>query len=191
MRLFYAVKLPPQVAGELAQAQSALKGNWRKVAPEQFHVTLAYLPNAREEQLPGLRAVGVAAAREVSAFEVRVRGSGYFPAAGSPRVWFAKVEAPELEPLAATLAGRLKLPDDQAFKPHVTLARKKGPAPRVPPVVWNLSWQVREVLLIRSTLRPSGPIYETLSTFRLGGGRTPDSEPIRSNPPFPAPGGNP
>ena len=191
MRLFYALKLPPQVAEELAAAQTALKGNWRKVTSEHFHVTLAYLPNVREERLPELRAAGVAAAHTVPPFTVKLRGSGYFPAVGSPRVWFAKVEAPELEQLAAALSGRLKLPADQAFKPHVTLARKKGPAPRVPPVVWNLSWPAGNLLLIKSALRSSGPIYETLSTFRLGQGQghSPHPESATSSPT--APGGTP
>ncbi|AFZ68166.1 RNA 2',3'-cyclic phosphodiesterase [Deinococcus peraridilitoris] len=171
MRLFYAVKVPDRVAGELAPVQQELRGSWRAVRPDQFHITLAYLPDVPQEALDHLREVGREAAREVSAFSLRVRGSGYFPNEGSPRVWFVKVEAPQLDDLAQQVRSRLKVPfDDKPFKAHITLARKKGPAPRVAPRQWDdLAWDVADFSLVHSTLTKAGPIYEAVRTFKLTG----------------------
>ena len=176
MRLFYAVKVPQEIADELAPAQKELRGNWRAVRPDQFHITLAYIANAPESALDHLRTVGREAARDTAPFTLRIRGTGYFPNEGSPRVWFAKVDAPELEELAGKIRSQLQVEfDDKPFKPHITLARKKGPAPRVSPKLWDLSWDAGAFTLIHSTLRKTGPIYDTVSTFKFA--RQPEEAP--------------
>ena len=102
---------------------------------------------------------------------MRLRGTGYFPNEGSPRVWFVKVEAEGLNELAAPLrAGVQELglaTDDQAFKAHITLARKKGPAPRVPPITFELGWTANGGSLRARILRKTGPHLRNASTFRF------------------------
>nr|WP_229838916.1 RNA 2',3'-cyclic phosphodiesterase [Deinococcus piscis] len=174
MRLFYALKVPDTVAAELAQAQAKLRGNWRRVEPSQLHITLAYLPGVPADRLDDLKRLGVQATRAVGPLDIQLRGTGYFPNEGSPRVWFVKAEAAGLDPLAEALrAGVAELgleTDDKAFKAHVTLARKKGPAPRLPPLVFeDAGWTAGHVSLVRSVLRKTGPIYQTLSRFELRG----------------------
>ncbi|MFC5848337.1 RNA 2',3'-cyclic phosphodiesterase [Deinococcus petrolearius] len=175
LRLFYALKVPTGVAAPLAEAQRQLKGNWRSVRADQMHVTLAYLPAVPPARLGDLGALGLRLMGERSPMDVRLRGTGYFPNEGSPRVWFVKVEADGLDELAAELrAGIQELgleTDDLNFKAHITLARKKGPAPRVPPLTFDLGWQASGAALMRSILRKTGPIYETESTFRFQGRR--------------------
>ncbi|WP_027481847.1 RNA 2',3'-cyclic phosphodiesterase [Deinococcus pimensis] len=179
MRLFYAVRVPPEVAARLSEAQRDLRGNWRRVAPDQLHVTLAYLPNVHERDLDALRALGRDVARVVPPFTARLRGTGYFPNEGSPRVWFVKVDAPELDLLAQGLRDGLTARgtafDDKPFKAHVTLARKKGPAPRVAPRTFDLEWEARNVQLVRSVLHKTGPEYDTVGTYRLAGPRQADN----------------
>lgn len=178
LRLFYALKVPDAVAAELAQAQSKLRGNWRRVEPSQLHITLAYLPQVPSERLTDLKRLGVQAAANIPPLDLTLRGTGYFPNEGSPRVWFVKAEAQELEALAESLrAGITALglaTDDKAFKAHVTLARKKGPAPRLPPLLFeDTGWQAGHVSLVKSVLHKSGPAYQTLSRFELRGQRLP------------------
>lgn len=174
LRLFYALKVPDEVAQELAQAQTKLRGNWRRVAPEQLHITLAYLPDVAPERLNDLKRLGVQVAQDLPPLDISLRGTGYFPNEGSPRVWFVKAEAPELDGLAQGLrAGLDELgveTDDKGFKAHVTLARKKGPAPRLPPLTFtDTGWTAGHVSLVKSVLRKTGPIYQTLSRFELRG----------------------
>lgn len=177
LRLFYALKVPSNVAGPLAEVQRRLKGNWRSVRADQLHVTLAYLPAVPPGRVGDLKALGLRLMGERSPMDVRLRGTGYFPNEGSPRVWFVKVGADGLDELAAELrAGIQELgleTDDLNFKAHITLARKKGPAPRVPPLTFDLGWQASGAALMRSILRKTGPIYETESTFRFQGARPP------------------
>lgn len=168
MRLFYAVPVPTELTRELAQAQRALKGNWRSVRADQMHITLAFLPDVQPADLEHLREVGREAARDFPAFTARLRGTGYFPNEGSPRVWFVKVDAPEIDELAQRVRSALRVPqDDKPFKAHVTLARKKGPAPRVAPLVYDLAWEVKGFTLMKSTLHKTGPEYEVTSRFKL------------------------
>lgn len=174
MRLFFAVTVPTEVATVLAASQRELRGNWRPVRPDQLHVTLAYLPTVAEKDVPHLRDVGREIARNLAPFTVRLRGTGYFPNEGSPRVWFVKTDAPELDELAASLRARLLVPfDDKPFKAHVTLARKKGPAPRLSPKVFDLAWDARRLVLFQSVLHKSGPQYDTVSHFNFSAAPTP------------------
>lgn len=173
LRLFFAFKVPGDVATPLAESQRHLRGNWRAVRADQLHITLAYLPAVPPDRVADLKRLGTRLTENLPPMQVRLRGTGYFPNEGSPRVWFVKAEAEGLNELAAELRMGLKelgiATDDLPFKAHVTLARKKGPAPRVPPLLFDLGWQAGNMALIRSTLRKTGPIYDTVSTFRLRG----------------------
>ncbi|MDL2345183.1 RNA 2',3'-cyclic phosphodiesterase [Deinococcus sp. MIMF12] len=172
-RLFFALKVPGDVATPLAGSQRQLRGNWRAVRADQLHITLAYLPAVPPDRVADLKRLGARLTEQLSPMHIRLRGTGYFPNEGSPRVWFVKAEAEGLNELAAELRVGLRelgiATDDLPFKAHVTLARKKGPAPRVPPLLFDLGWQAGNLALIRSTLRKTGPIYDTVSTFRLRG----------------------
>ncbi|GAA5533459.1 RNA 2',3'-cyclic phosphodiesterase [Deinococcus aluminii] len=186
LRLFYALKVPGDAAAPLAEAQRQLRGNWRPVRADQFHITLAYLPAVPPEKVDDLKRLGAALTKDLPPMQIQLRGTGYFPNEGSPRVWFVKVEAEGLTELATGLrdgvhALGLKT-DDLPFKAHVTLARKKGPAPRIPPLTFDLGWQAGHAALIRSTLRKTGPIYDTVSTFRFRGTASERNAPLTTHP---------
>ena len=192
LRLFYALRVPSEVASELAEAQRTLKGNWRAVNPGQMHVTLAYLPSVPPARLDDLKRLGTRLMQDLPPMQVRLRGTGYFPNEGSPRVWFVKVEAEGLAELAASLRegiAELGLESEQLpFKAHITLARKKGPAPRVPPRMFDhLGWTASGGTLYRSILRKTGPIYEVESTFRFRGNPPPQADETASLHPTPTP----
>ncbi len=169
MRLFFAVFPPRSVQRELAAAQVALRGNWKPVREEQIHLTLGFLGETPESELARVRRAGRDAGRASGPFVARVRGTGFFPNEGRPRVWFARAEGDGFEPLALALRETLPefLADERAFKAHLTLARRKGPAPRVAPVVFDLEFPVEAFVLVESRLTPKGPTYTVLDTFSL------------------------
>jgi RNA 2',3'-cyclic 3'-phosphodiesterase len=174
LRLFFGLQLPEAVAAELVAAQSKLTSNWRRVEAGQLHVTLAYVPGVPEGQVPELRELGQRLAAESGPLSLRLRGTGYHPNVGSPRVWFVKVEGEGLQGLAARFAAELEtlgFPAEAKFQPHVTLARKKGAAPRLPPLQFTGSWDAGQVHLIHTFLPrdKTGPIYDTVSRFTLSG----------------------
>ncbi|MFK7603699.1 RNA 2',3'-cyclic phosphodiesterase [Deinococcus sp. SM5_A1] len=186
-RFFYALKVPASITGPLSEAQRKLKGNWRTTGREQMHVTLCYLPSAPLDRLAELKALGTRLTEDLGPMDVKLRGTGYFPNEGSPRVWFVKVEAEGLDELAAALrAGVQELgieTEDMGFKAHITLARRKGPAPRVPPMNFELGWKAGGATLQRSHLQKTGPIYEQVSTFRFQAESQPATLPSETAPP--------
>ena len=174
LRLFFGLALPEAVIGDLARAQSKLSSNWRRVEGNQLHVTLAYLPGVPEGRVAALRELGTRLAAEAGPMTLRLRGTGYHPNVGTPRVWFVKVEGEGLAELAARLSAELAalgFPTEGKFQPHVTLARKKGPAPRLPPLSFAQEWQAAQLHLIHTFLPrdKTGPVYDTVSRFALTG----------------------
>ena len=169
-RLFYALRVPAEITAPLAEAQGKLRGNWRAVRPDQMHVTLSYLPAVPPERVEDLKRLGTRLTQDLPPLHVNLRGTGYFPNEGSPRVWFVKVEAEGLDELAAALRAGVQAlgieTEELSFKAHITLARKKGPAPRLPPLLFDLGWTAGGATLQRSHLQKTGPVYEQVGTFR-------------------------
>ena len=126
-------------------------GAWKKGAADQLGITARKVAQA----VPG--------------FTAKLRGTGFFPNEGSPRVWFVKAEGEHFELLASSLAADLAKANTEieAFKPHITLARKKGSSPRPPPVVLDLEFAVTKFALVKSTLTAAGPGYQILEEFLL------------------------
>lgn len=175
MRLFYAVFVPENVREVLARAQERVRSyrGWKVTQPEGLHVTLMFLGEVDQARLPELRAVGEAVAAGVPAFTARVGGTGFFPEQGSPRVWFAKAEGAGFAGLALGLRRALpELAEAPSPKAHITLARRKGPAPRPGPLVFDVEFGVYEVSLVRSELSSSGSRYQILERFPLAQSRS-------------------
>jgi len=187
LRLFFGLALPEAVSTELTAAQAKLSSKGRRVEAGQLHVTLAYVPGVPESKVAQLQALGERLAREAAPLSLRLRGTGYHPNVGTPRVWFVKVEGEGLSELAARFAVELEalgFPAEGKFQPHVTLARKKGPAPRLPPLNFTQEWQAGQIHLIHTFLPrdKTGPVYDTVSRFKLTG-----SAPLRAAEPSDAP----
>ncbi|GIW25321.1 RNA 2',3'-cyclic phosphodiesterase [Meiothermus sp.] len=170
MRLFYAIFPPRQIQEALAEVQARVRGfkGWKLSPPHQLHLTLLFLGEQPQARLPEFRRVGQAVAAGVPAFEIELGGTGYFPPTGSPRVWFVKASGAGLEPLSQGFQQALSDIPAKAFSPHLTLARKKGPAPRIGPVVLQLKFEAKAVCLVESKLERSGSQYRVLQEFPLG-----------------------
>ncbi len=167
-RLFFAVFVPNDLRPALEAAQKKLVGKWWKpVHRDQFHVTLLFLGAVKDDQLEAVRRAGRELAFNTSPFTAKIRGTGFFPNEGNPRVWFAKLEAEQLETMHATLNQALQIAAKEKFHAHVTLARKKGSSPRPPPIVFDQAFPVTQFSLVKSTLSKAGPHYQILETFAL------------------------
>jgi RNA 2',3'-cyclic 3'-phosphodiesterase len=167
--LFFAAFVPQGLCAPLEAAQKRAHNGWKIIPSHQFHVTLAFLGEAKDMPLKPLLEIGRDAAKQCAPFKAMLRGTGFFPAQTNPRVWFVRAEAPELLNLASSLHRALALEFDQ-FKPHVTLARKKDKAARPPTTTFDLEWTIDEFALVRSTLAQAGSKYNVLERFKLGSG---------------------
>lgn len=167
IRAFLAIVPPAESLTPLAEVVSELRRAYPSlgwVAPERWHVTLAFLGQVSEGQASRLALAG-------DAVDLRVEGGGMFP-----RVVWAGV-AGDLSALARearTAARRVGISlERRPFRAHLTLARVRRPFSDGAAVVDALRdvsgppWTATEVVLFRSHLGPR-PVYEPLRTWRLG-----------------------
>lgn len=187
-RLFVAVLLPAPVRealGNLIERGKSKGTDVRWTRKENLHITLKFLGDVKRRDIPAVNEALREAASRVGGFGAAIRGLGAFPSAGRPRVLWAGIDqgAGELQALAAEVEACLQplgFPSEGSFSGHVTLGRLRQPGPSP----WFREWCAQERMeplpvrvdgfwLMKSTLTPSGPEYEPLAEFRLGGAAAP------------------
>src|SRR3990172_1879009 len=113
LRTFICVELQGLVHAQLANLQGTLKTigadvSW--VKPSNIHLTLKFLGDVPEQNIPAICSAVEKAAIEVAPFELQVRGTGCFPSAKNPRViWVG------LNPLPCELRQLQELIDGELF----------------------------------------------------------------------------
>lgn len=187
MRLFAALTPPAEAIEHLDVFMEVRReaASFRWVAPEGWHLTLAFMGAAdpwRVEELE--ERLGRAAGRRTR-FEAGFAGGGAFPNVGRAKVLWAGLDLTadartELDRLAtgaraaATKSG-IEV-DGQRFRPHLTLARTGQPAEvsnwvRLLDGYRGPTWTVDTLSLVESHLGegPRGrPRYEVLGEYPLG-----------------------
>ena len=182
IRAFVAIPLPNEILRELEAAQAGLPAG-RPVAPENFHITVAFLGEHPEPLIEDVHyALDTIRA---PAFELTLDGLGLF-GGDRPRSLHAEVKAEPMlghlreKVLQAARSAGLRM-DRARYSPHVTLARfNKGLTPEDAEKMRTFTvrrmafragpFQVEEFVLYRSTLGKNGPIYEELAAYPLNGG---------------------
>lgn len=135
MRLFVAIDIPAAVRAALDSFQRLLKPtaklSWSPV--ENLHITTKFIGEWPEERLDEMKRVLLSMPAN-GPFDIRVKGTGWFPNARRPRVFWAGVEGGEpLRMLAretAQTVAALGVPaEDREYSPHLTLARIRETVP--------------------------------------------------------------
>lgn len=165
-RIFVGVWPPPEVLAVLSSLDRPALDAVRWTAPEQWHVTVAFLGHVALSQIDDVGAALVAAtARAAAPPEARLG-----PSTRRLGRFVLCVPVHGLDELAVSVRSALGalLPDaglDRPFDGHLTLARSRGhralPATLAGAPV-EARWRVREVDLVRSELDPSGARYRRL-----------------------------
>jgi 2'-5' RNA ligase len=152
------------------------------VEPANLHLTLKFLGHVHASRVPAV--VQALTAVEASRpFPVRLVGLGAFPRPRGARVLWVGVEegAGELADLARVVEDVLEplgFPrEGRPFSPHLTIGRLRTPAYHVElevaldrkSRVEVGSQHVHSVELMESSLRPEGPVYTVVRSYRLGG----------------------
>jgi 2'-5' RNA ligase len=189
IRSFIAIEVPQDTADAIREAQQRLRladGGWKWVNPESFHITLKFLGAVAAERLRSLSRTAAESLSGVPAFGVALRGVGAFPNAHRARVVWVGVGdgAPELAALASKVEDACAAHgferEKRPFHAHLTLGRARRPGTSsaladamssLGAVEFGEAWVAR-VLLMKSELSRSGPIYTVLSQIPLTGGDT-------------------
>ncbi|UCH33317.1 MAG: RNA 2',3'-cyclic phosphodiesterase [Armatimonadota bacterium] len=193
MRAFVAVNLDGNLRQAIGEAQGSLRrtgGDVKWVRPDNMHLTLKFLGWVDDARLaPIVEAVRPAVEAEAP-FRLRIEGTGGFPSATAPRVIWVGVKegAEELARLAERVEAALEPlgfdREARGFSPHVTVGRcrsaggRDGLAAEIRAMRERPfgEMEVRRVELMRSDLRPTGPIYTSQHAFDLAGAPTEQGE---------------
>jgi 2'-5' RNA ligase len=182
-RCFCAVDLGDGERAVLLEQTAPLRATGAEVRftrETQIHVTLKFLGDTDPELLPRLRSA--LSSVRIEPFEWSVRGLGFFPPRGRPRVLWAGIEdGGRLAALARRVEDAV-VPlgfarERRPFRSHLTLARVRGPRglreleQRVAALGGSVSVALAPALafvLYRSHLEPAGSRYERLGEFAFG-----------------------
>ncbi len=184
MRLFVAITPPPTALGELEAAVALVRDQWpglRWTGYPDWHVTLAFLGEIGEPAVSRLAPRLERAAARHHPLRLALAGAGAFPSAARARVLWCGLsgDRAELAGLAASVAAAARAgagpaAAEQAFRPHLTLARGRAPADARPLVralsgYEGPSWIADRLHLIHSRLGQH-PRYGTVGSWAIGGG---------------------
>ncbi len=192
MRLFVALPIPEEVREhlkgvitKLVQAKQAALADVRWVRPANLHMTLKFLGEVSEADIPGIEAAlrGISSSGPMTTRAERI--------VVEPRQGAAHLIATDItgdavalrrlqEGVAQTMEALCFAPEPRGFWPHITLGRSQkgvsfGPREPTDSVLTALSgaqWPGREGTvnhfdLMSSKPSAEGPVYETLKTFAL------------------------
>jgi RNA 2',3'-cyclic 3'-phosphodiesterase len=185
MRLFLAIEVPAEwreAARATTDAIAAASGvGLRRVDPAHMHLTLRFLGEVAEERLPLLHGALARRAPPVD-FELSLGAAGTFgPPARTSVVWLGLGgDRQALHALVVRIEAAVNeaglAPSEEAFTPHLTLARvgrasspvgRRAIAEAVRAVAAPapLSFRAHEVVLVRSHLGGGPPRYEVIGRF--------------------------
>jgi 2'-5' RNA ligase len=175
LRLFVAAYPPPDVARALVDHVAAMPLRSFRVSPaEQVHLTLQFIGDTDLREVDAVQESVQRAASGLPPASVAVSTLISLPERGR-----ARLVAAELTPhptllelhrrLALRLATNARERSSDRFLPHMTLGRYAGGSgERVQASLPRpLSFEVCEVALVKSVLRPQGAEHAPLATFQL------------------------
>ncbi len=179
MRLFVALWPSPDAVAELLAAVREVQEKdpgLRWTAPEQWHLTLAFLGEVPDDRRSELEDRLERAARRHPPLALRFAGGGRF----GDRILFTRVDG-DSEPLTrlaqsvAAAARRSRIPvDDRPYRPHLTLARSRGGVD-LRPLAADLGsfagalWTATHVDLVESRLGSGPAAYASVASWPLAG----------------------
>lgn len=174
MRLFIAIDLPGDVKDALADVVRPPLADLKWTAADQLHVTLKFLGEVPDPQVPAVLAALKAIPRP-GALALETAGLVMFPPRGPIRIVAADIADPS-GGLAKLVAGLEEacaalgfVREKRPFHAHVTLARARQPVrrDRVMVTIPERQFTVDEFVLMQSTLSPQGSRYAVVARFPI------------------------
>lgn len=182
-----AIELSEEVRACLVEVQRSLRA-WSKtvkcVAPKQLHMTVKFLGDVSDGDVPAVAGAVEEAAAGGAEFEMTLSAAGCFPPKGPVRiVWVGALEATGamgrlvertengLEPLGFQR-------EERPFSPHLTIGRVRDDASGgkirqavESTVVKTVTQRVSSLSLMSSELSPQGPKYAVVARAALRMGK--------------------
>lgn len=169
-RLFFALWPSDALRAQLAASCREIveHGHGRRIPPQNFHITLAFLGSVAAAQVPAV--IDSAAEIDGAPLQLSIERLEVWRSAGI--LCLTTAPAPSLTDLVGRL--RIKLlarqvePDQQEFRPHVTLARDWRDS-TVEGSVGPFGWRADDFVLIESAATREGSSYRIVGRWPLTG----------------------
>jgi 2'-5' RNA ligase len=170
MRLFFALLPDSNTCDRLSMAAAKLRLSGRAliIAPENYHVTLAFVGDVGDSDVPAYRELG--AALSAPRCEIDLNACEYWPSSQAV-VLAARDNPPALGALtdrlrAAVVAHKPSGGAETSWRAHATLARKVAQAP-VLTAMCSVSWVSRSFALMRSATGGDHAVYTVVDGWSL------------------------
>ena len=190
IRSFIAIDLPDATRQGLDGVQEQLKqsrARVRWVRAKSIHLTLKFLGNIHPDQVDDIAAVTAQVVENEPPLTLRAAGLGAFPGQRNPRVIWVGVagEVKRLTHIQTRLENDLEAlgfaSERRGFRAHLTLGRVKDKRNRQALITAMAeleipefdSFDVTEIILYKSDLRPTGAIYTKLHRMPLAAPASP------------------
>ncbi|MDR9459461.1 MAG: RNA 2',3'-cyclic phosphodiesterase [Dehalococcoidia bacterium] len=194
IRAFIAIELSDPIKVSLSSLIAKLRSKEHHSAkyvkwvdPKGIHLTLKFLGNIAPDQVPRIIESITPSTQSLSPLKLQLGKLGAFPNLQRPRVIWVAVTG-EVKPLITlqqdveqALAPLGFPPEGRSFSPHLTLGRLREQAtPMERSSIGSIisatefeggpTLEVDQIFLMRSTLTPSGAIYNHLASIKLHSG---------------------
>lgn len=176
VRLFVAIYPPLALAREMVARAAGMDLPRNRITPaEQVHLTLQFIGEREPGEVPSVIESVRRSAAGLAGFTLETIRLMTLPHRGAARLVAAEFSSPAaLLEIQRRLAHRLaRHPRERAgdrFTPHMTLLRFAGVVPglKVEGPLAHRAFEVREILLVRSVLRPDGAVHAEAARVALG-----------------------
>jgi RNA 2',3'-cyclic 3'-phosphodiesterase len=171
LRLFCALRLPDETVADLASWQLANLRGGRIVAPENLHVTLAFLGSRPAGDVAAITHALESAAPGADGVVLRVRDYRETRSVGMLRL---NDEHDRAREFAERLQERLESlglyrREERPWVPHVTVLRFKARPRLAPPLPAVRELTPSDAAVFISRLRSGGAQYDVVQAVALGG----------------------
>lgn len=183
MRTFIAIDTPEEIKKQMTEIQSELKRSEADVKWEpssKFHITVKFLGEVKEVMLKETIQIIEDVVIKHQPFMLQYEKVGFFPNLKNPRIiWIGCMDISQnLAKIKTLLDEGLKESgfeaEDRTFQPHITIGRVKSlrGIKNLIPILENLNFtskvtECREILIMKSILKPSGSEYSILKSIEL------------------------
>jgi len=183
-RCFIAIKLPQEVRTQIeSQIQELCRHTKmvRWIKPDSLHLTLKFLGEIGADRVEKVKSTLERIKGVVAPFDLRFIGAGCFPGRKRPRVFWLGLDKEGVAPLSEIqiwLEDQLQLvgfeKEKRKFLPHLTIGRVKGNESFSDlysfidhHLFTGKTFNVDNIYLIRSYLKPTGAVYGELGAYSL------------------------
>jgi len=182
VRAFLAIDIDKNLVQKIENLQKEFKktnANVKYVEVDNIHFTLKFFGNVDEDMIDKISIATENVLKEYEPMDIAIQGTGSFPNEDYIKViWLGIEENPVIIDLAKKLDVEFKklgFRKEKNYSPHLTIGRMRSHKDKqqIKEKIATFKdieigkMSINEISLKKSELRPNGPIYSNIKTFKI------------------------